>query len=128
MFLTRGNNKSSVDDLMDCLASSIESEKLELRRCLRGFDMSAEVEARPRGRRRRGDEGDPILASSSAKAYLDVDVGPCSWDMLRKERINKIFARSLKHLYVTIVSAADSHIAFLGKSKLIRNPISKPRW
>ena len=32
---------------MDCRVLSMESEKLELRRCLRGLDMSAMVAARP---------------------------------------------------------------------------------
>lgn len=40
---------------MDCLVLSMESEKLELRRCLRGLDMSAMVEARPNRRLRIGE-------------------------------------------------------------------------
>ena len=40
---------------MDCLVLSTESEKLELRRCVSGFDMSAMVEARPKSRLRIGE-------------------------------------------------------------------------
>ena len=40
---------------MDCRVLSTESEKLELRRCLRGFEMSAMVDARPNNRLRIGE-------------------------------------------------------------------------
>ena len=51
MPLALGSSKSSVEDLMDCLASSTESEKVELRRCLNGLEISAKAE----GRGRKGD-------------------------------------------------------------------------
>ena len=50
-----GSRRLSVDDLMDCRVLSTESEKLELRRCLRGFERSAMVEARPNSRLRIGE-------------------------------------------------------------------------
>ena len=40
---------------MDCRVLSTESEKLELRRCLRGFEISAMVDARPNKRLRIGE-------------------------------------------------------------------------
>lgn len=49
-----GSKRLSVDDLMDCRVLSTESEKLELERCLREFDISAMVEARPDSRLRTG--------------------------------------------------------------------------
>lgn len=50
-----GNKRLSVDDLMDCRVLSMESDKLELRRWLRGLAMSAMVEARPNSRLRTGE-------------------------------------------------------------------------
>lgn len=44
-----GSNRSSVEDLMEFLALSTDSENVELRRCLKGFAISAKVEARPKG-------------------------------------------------------------------------------
>ena len=44
--LARGSNRSSVDDLMDCLVLSMESEKLELRRSLNGCETSGNIGAR----------------------------------------------------------------------------------
>jgi len=43
----RGSNRSSVEDLIDCLVLSIESERLELRRGLNGCATSANAEALP---------------------------------------------------------------------------------
>lgn len=43
-----GNSKSSVEEM-------IESEKVELRRCRKGVDVSAKVEARPKSLLRRGE-------------------------------------------------------------------------
>ena len=63
---TLGRNKSSVEERKDCFASSRESEKLELRR---GLWRSAKVEARPRGRWRRGDM--LRLADECAIEFLD---------------------------------------------------------
>ena len=40
---------------MDCRVLSTESEKLELRRCLKGFEISAMVDARPNNRLRIGE-------------------------------------------------------------------------
>lgn len=40
---------------MDCRALSTESEKLELRRSLKGFEISAMVDARPNKRLRIGE-------------------------------------------------------------------------
>lgn len=40
---------------MDCRVLSTESEKLELERCLRVFDISAMVDARPNSRFRTGE-------------------------------------------------------------------------
>lgn len=40
---------------MDCRVLSTDSEKLELRRCCRGLDMSAIAEARPKRRLRIGE-------------------------------------------------------------------------
>ena len=51
-FCTLGRSKSSVDERMDCLASSTDSERFELRLGLCG---SAKVDARPSGRWWRGD-------------------------------------------------------------------------
>jgi len=45
----RGSKRSSVEDLIDCLVLSIESEKLELRRCVNKCETSANAEARPSG-------------------------------------------------------------------------------
>ena len=56
-----GSNRLSVDDLMDCRVLSTESEKLELRRGLRGLDMSAMVEARPKRRLRIGESLCPAV-------------------------------------------------------------------
>ena len=60
--LALGRSRSSVEDLNDCLVLFPESEKLELRRCLRGLETSAKVDARPKGRWRRGDRLDlPVV-------------------------------------------------------------------
>lgn len=53
VFSARGRSKSSVEDLIDCLVDSTESEKVELRRFFKG--CSANVVERPKGRCRRGD-------------------------------------------------------------------------
>lgn len=45
--LALGSNKSSVDDLIDCLVLSTDSEKVELRLCRRGGEGSAKVDALP---------------------------------------------------------------------------------
>lgn len=50
-----GRIRLSVDEKMDCLASSNESENVELLLFLKGFVMSANVEARPKGRNCKGD-------------------------------------------------------------------------
>ena len=44
-----------MEDFIDCFVLSIESEKLELRRGLKGWMLSAKVEARPSGRWRNGE-------------------------------------------------------------------------
>ena len=51
-FVTLGIRRSSVEDLMDCL---VLSEKVELRRCLRGLEISAKVDALPNGLWQIGD-------------------------------------------------------------------------
>ena len=52
-FWTLGKSRSSVDESIDCLASSTDPERFEVRRGL--ARSAAKVAARPRGRRRRGD-------------------------------------------------------------------------
>lgn len=65
---------------MDCLASSIESEKAELRRCRDGLDTSAKVEARPIGRCRNGE------------ALVFPIVGSCLWMVLVDVRTPSLFS------------------------------------
>ena len=56
---------------MDWRVLSTESEKLELRRCLRGFEISAMVDARPNSRLRIGESlCRAVLFAMSAGASL----------------------------------------------------------
>lgn len=57
-----------MEDLIDCLASSTESEKVELRRCLDGLDMSAKAEARCR-------KGDMLARPIVERSFMTVLVG-----------------------------------------------------
>lgn len=53
---------------MDCLASSTESEKVELRRCLNGLETSAKAEGRCR-------KGDMLTRPMVERSFMTVLVG-----------------------------------------------------
>lgn len=98
----------------------MESEKVELRRCLKGCDESAKVEARPKGRWRKGDAlGLPIFGSPFMADLADVGIASSSGAILTKEGANQpnVNQGSLKHRYVTIVAKA-----FLDSSLMLSSP------
>ena len=66
--MTRGRNKSSVDDRMELRASEIESERVELRRCAQSLEEpSIKVAARAERPLRRIELPAGVLRGGSAK-------------------------------------------------------------
>ena len=87
-----------MEDIIDCLAPSTESEKVKLPRCLNGLDKSAKVEVRCR-------IGDILDRPAAERSFMAVFAGvaePSASAMIDKECASRQ-RESLTYQYVTIV-------------------------
>jgi hypothetical protein len=74
--VTRGRNKSSVDDRIESRASEIESDRVELRRCAQSVEEpSIKVAARAERPRRRSELAAGILRGGGAEGGGDDEEG-----------------------------------------------------
>jgi hypothetical protein len=70
--VTRGRNKSSVEDRIELRASDIESDKVELRRCAQSVEEpSIKVAARAERPRRRSELAAGVLRGGGAEGGGD---------------------------------------------------------